>query len=154
MAQIKDQHVKDQVSDVVGSYHRELGQRASRAMAEKVAAGGWIGVAPTGYRNLRIGDETWIEIDPVMAPVVQEAFRLVAERGSSLQKATEVLVSRGLVSRTGRPVSTAALRKILTNPFYFGMIRYKGVLYSGKHEALVSRSLFDRVHRSLRLRCK
>ena len=57
-----------------------------------------------------------------------------------------------LVSRSGKLLGGSALAHIITNPFYVGMIRYKGHLYEGNHQALVSPSLFDRAGRSLRRR--
>jgi hypothetical protein len=141
-----------QYEDATALYHRQLGRRASAAMTAKAKAGEWVGCAPTGYRNVRTEKETHVEIDPVLGPLVHEAFRLVAHKRSSLQQVLTELTPRGLVSRSGKPLGVSALAHIMSNPFYVGMIRYKGQLYEGKHQALVSPSLFDRAGRSLRRR--
>jgi site-specific DNA recombinase len=138
--------------EMTAYYHRQLGKRASAAMTAKARTGGWIGCAPTGYRNVRAGQERLIEIDPVLGPLVHEAFRLVAHKRSSLQQVLTELTPRGLVSRSGKPLGASALAHIIANPFYVGMIRYQGHFYEGKHQALVTPSLFDRAGRSLRRR--
>jgi len=129
-------------------YHRELGRRVSLALDAKARRGEWIGQAPTGYRN--VGGR--VEIDPVTGPLVAEAFRLAARKRSSLRQILDELTPKGLRSRNGKPMGPSALAALLQNPFYVGMIRYKGKLYEGEHEALVSPSLFDRAGRSLRRR--
>ncbi len=133
-------------------YHSDLGQRASQAMDEKAALGGWVGQAPTGYVNVRKGRETQVEIDPAVGPLIAEAFQLAARKQSSLRQILAELTPRGLLSRNCTPMNAAALGGILSNPFYAGMVRYKGELYPGSHQALVSPSLFERAGRSLRRR--
>jgi hypothetical protein len=41
---------------------------------------------------------------------------------------------------------------VLRSPFYLEMVRFKGQLTEGKHEALVCLSVFQRVGRALRRR--
>jgi site-specific DNA recombinase len=131
-------------------YHRQLGRRASYALDEKARAGGCVGCAPTGYRNVKVGRESRVEVDPVLGPLVEEAFRLVARKRSSLQQVLDKLTPKGLVSRNGKPLGVSALGNIINNPFYLGLVRYKGRTYKGTHQALVSPNLFDRAGRSLR----
>jgi site-specific DNA recombinase len=133
-------------------YHGYLGQRASSALAAKARRGECPGYAPTGYRNVRTEHGTHVEIDPHLGPLIHEAFYLAGRRGSSLRKVLAELTPKGLVSRNGNPMNASALQNILTNPFYVGMLRYKGQLIRGKHEPLVTASCFDRVGRRLRHR--
>src|SRR4051812_3898794 len=140
------------VQDLVRTYHRYLGGLTKAGMDRKVQAGGYPGKAPTGYRNLRVGGEPRIKVDPVIGPLVAEAFHLAAQRRSSVRQVLAELTPKGLVSRNGEPLGPSALVGILRNPFYAGLVRYRGQLYRGVHEALVSRSLFERAGRSLRRR--
>jgi len=140
------------LAEIKRRYHGYLGRLTAAAMQEKVRNGEWSGYAPTGYRNVRDGKMSRVEIDPVLGPLVIEAFRLIAQKHSSLRQVLDVLTPRGLVSRTGKPLGVSALSHLIQNPFYVGMIRYQGALYEGKHQALVSPSLFDRAGRSLRRR--
>ncbi len=43
----------------------------------------------------------------------------------------------------GKEIALSNIQKILTNPFYCGLMRYRGELYEGRHEPLVLKKLFD-----------
>jgi hypothetical protein len=45
----------------------------------------------------------------------------------------------------GRPVAVSAVYKILTNPFYAGILLWAGKTYPGKHEHMVTIDEFDQV---------
>ena len=49
-----------------------------------------------------------------------------------------------------RLFTTASVRGILHNPFYTGKVSYKGKLFTGLHEPLVSQELFDAVQMTLK----
>jgi hypothetical protein len=132
-------------------YHRSLGDLSHRVVARKARGGECVGCAPTGYRNARVNGKATVEIDPVLGPLVAEAFRLAGRKRRSLRKILAELTPKGLASRNGKPMYPS-LRAILTNPFYVGMVRYEGQFFEGKHPPLVSPSRFDRVGRSLRKR--
>lgn len=44
-----------------------------------------------------------------------------------------------------KPVPFQSLQKILTNPYYKGVVRYKGVEYPGAHEPIVDTETWDKV---------
>jgi len=136
------------LAEIKRQYHAYLGHRASLALDAKARAGGCVGFATTGYTNI----DGAAEPDPKLGPLVEEAFRMIAQKRSSLTMVLAELTPRGLVSRSGKPLSPSALARMIQNPFYVGMIHYKGQIYEGTHKALVSPSLFDRAGRSLRRR--
>ena len=45
----------------------------------------------------------------------------------------------------GKPLSRSGIYKLLTNPFYAGMFSYKGHLYQGRHEPMITLEEYDRV---------
>jgi site-specific DNA recombinase len=54
----------------------------------------------------------------------------------------EELTDRGLTSvpgprRVEKPLELSHLHRLLRHPFYVGVVRYKGVLYPGRHEPVV-----------------
>ncbi len=51
-----------------------------------------------------------------------------------------------------QPLGRNTLYKLLINPYYAGVIRYKGALHPGAHEPLVSPELFDQVQSLLKAR--
>jgi hypothetical protein len=136
-------------------YHRVRSEIAKQAMTTRVEAGECPGRAPWGYLNVVVDGQRTVEVDPELAPLIVEAFRMAAQRKTSLRKIIAVLEPQGLLGRSGKPMGVSSLRVILTNPFYAGLIRHQGQLYRGRHQPLISKSLFDRVHQCLfRRRCR
>jgi len=126
-------------------YFLEIGDLTRKAKQEKAQRGELPGPAPLGYRNCRTGRiTTTVEVDPQIAPLIQEAFRLAAN-GRSLRPLLRDLTWKGLRSRNGKCLQVAGLWYVLSNPFYAGFVRYEEKLYPGTHEPLVDKTTFDLV---------
>jgi site-specific DNA recombinase len=74
-----------------------------------------------------------------------------------LERLQETMADRGLTSRPtrnspGGPVTLAKLQQMLRDPYYKGVIEYEGAEYPGRHPALISPELFDKVQEILDLR--
>jgi DNA invertase Pin-like site-specific DNA recombinase len=138
------------LASIAEFYSANLGQEIRKGMDQKAAQGGWPVRAPFGYRNVRRegrgrGGEAVIEPDP-QAPLVAWAFERYAGDGSvALASLTEQLVGKGLRNRLGNPPGISAVHRMLRNPVYAGVVRWKGVERDGIHTPLVSRQLFDKV---------
>jgi len=46
------------------------------------------------------------------------------------------------------------IRRSLSNPFYYGIFRYGGELYPGKHKPIISKKLFDKCQEVIRQKSK
>ena len=122
-------------------------------MAEKAKRGGTLGRAALGYMNVRERFEgrevRTVVVDPERAPFVQLAFELYATGRYSLERLADELTARGLRTRPGRypggPVSDSKLGVMLRDRYYLGVVAYKDDEYPGRHPALVTQELFDRV---------
>jgi hypothetical protein len=79
------------------------------------------------------------------APLVVWAFERYATRSLSLASLTEALAEKGLRKRLGNPPGISAIHRMLRNPIYAGVVRWKGVEREGTHPSLVSRELYDKV---------
>ena len=129
------------------------GADISYKMAAKARSGGTLGRAPLGYTNDRDLSEGRnigiVKFDPVRADLVRSAFELYASGDYSLDSLADELTRRGLRTRPGRfpaaPISTSKLCELLHDPYYIGCIKFKGEVFEGRHEHLVSDELFDRV---------
>ncbi|TLM98711.1 MAG: recombinase family protein, partial [Actinobacteria bacterium] len=128
---------------VAKHYLANLRQEVKKGMAEKVAQGGWPHRAPVGYINDKATRS--LVVDPISAPLVLHAFERYGSGLVSLSTLANELHAMGLRMRSGGKVYGSALDKVLKNPVYVGLIRWKGELYPGTHEPLVSRELFDTV---------
>ena len=62
--------------------------------------------------------------------------------------------SQNVRSRHGKLLSRGGVTKIISNPIYYGHFRYAGEIYEGKHEAIISKQLFDQVQAVLKRRYK
>ena len=127
-------------------------------MREKAKRGGTIGKAPIGYLNVihRIdGHEArTVEVDDERAPHVVWAFHEFSLGNISLTNLTEQLGERGLrtkqTTRNGaQPLSRTQVHRMLTNPYYTGVVTYEGVEYPGQHTPLVDPETFARIDQLL-----
>lgn len=74
------------------------------------------------------------------------AYNLYSEGDKSLEKVSEQLYREGFVYSPSKPkISRSQLEDILKNVFYTGVFMFKGRLYEGNHEPLISLELFDQV---------
>jgi site-specific DNA recombinase len=133
----------------------EISEEVKRGIKRKIEVGGTSGLAPIGYLNTREplpqgGEVRTIIIDPERGPIVVWAYETYATGLYSLSDITVLLEARGLHTRATRrrgpsPLSLSRVHKLLSNPYYAGYVTHQGHVYQGRHEALVSQELFDKV---------
>ena len=140
------QLLRDVQLSVAKFYLGNLREEVKKGLAEKAAQGGWNGRAPLGYLNDR--ESRTIVPDPLRAPLVRHAFERYASGLVSLKDLANELHAMGLSHvRSGNKVHASSLHGLLRNPVYAGFIRFKGTIYQGKHEPLVSLDLFNQTQR-------
>jgi site-specific DNA recombinase len=127
-------------------YSKNLSTEAKKGLEEKVRRGGTPGVAPIGYLNTsrRIDgiEVKSVVVDETRAPHIKWAFAQYATGEWSITALCDALEERGLTTREtlkyrGQPLSRAQVHRMLTQPYYKGQIRFKGMLFDGKHDPLV-----------------
>ena len=137
-------------------YIDNLSENVKRGNRQKLRRGDWPGCAPLGYLNDK--NTRSIVIDPVRAPLIEKLFKTCAIGTYPLTHLQEVAFEWGLVSRHKKnkngKIAYFWIQKILTNPFYYGLMRYNGECHQGRHEPLISKELFDRVQEVLKERGK
>ena len=135
-------------------YSRNLAAEVVKGATQKAKRGGTPGPAPLGYINIieRIDgrDIRTIALDEERAPLIRWAFETYATGHYSLADLVNLLEARGLRSRGSRrydprPLNHASIHRMLTNPYYAGIVTYRGKRYPGRHPRLVSQTLFDQV---------
>ena len=150
------------MSSIAEFYSRNLATEVAKGLTQKVAQGGTPMRAPIGYLNVRKTDENGrevrtVEVDPDRAPLIRFAFEHYATGETSVTGLLRDLTARGLLTvptpkRPSKPLGKNTLYKLLTNPYYAGVIRYKGALHPGAHEPLIDPALFDQVQSLLHAR--
>ncbi len=148
------------ITDIMNEVQiRQNGEDISNKMLHKAKNSGTTGRAKLGYLNVRKDFNgclvNTIDIDPARAPLIRWAFEQYATGEYSLTRLQQELAEQGLTTRrtakwSEKPVSRTQLGAILRDPYYLGMVTFKGQVYpGGRHEALVSAELYERVQRVL-----
>lgn len=94
----------------------------------------------------RLGSRAGLELHPVEAPLIAEAYRRVAD-GQSMRSVHRWLAAQGV------PVSRMeSLRGVLLNPRNAGLVTHKGVVVAeaADGQALIDQATYDRVSAILR----
>jgi len=124
-----------------------------RGLKARAEMGLWLSVAPTGYLNEKRTDRKGcVIIDPPRAPVIKKIFEKTAYEGYTGRKLYQWLKSINFKARTGKSLSLSNIYLILRNTFYYGVFEYprsSGNWYTGKHQSLISKELFDKVQEKL-----
>ncbi|HVI69455.1 MAG TPA: recombinase family protein [Magnetospirillaceae bacterium] len=139
----------------VAQYHSDnLAVEVLKGMVTKAKMGGTPYRAPLGYLNHQeIHDGIVVRsivLDPERAPLIRWAFEQYALGIWSLSRLVDALNSQGLTSRPtpkrpAKPISLNGIHFLMRNPYYIGVVPYRGVFHEGKHEPLVSVELWLRV---------
>lgn len=127
---------------MANQYSRDLSENVKRGNREKINNGGWPCFAPFGYLNNK-ADKT-LFIDPVDSVYLRMMFDLYSTGLYSLRSLSEKLYENGLRTKSGKKIYCGRIQRILRNPFYFGVIAYKGKHHLGNHQPLISKDLFDK----------
>ncbi len=133
-------------------YVDNLSENTKRGIREKLRLGEYPGFAPVGYLNDGKGK---ITVDEATAPLVRKLYALCAEGHHTLDELKKLATAFGLVSkRYKRPLAVSNVHRILSNAFYYGVFFYKGEIFQGAHQPIITKDLFDKAQEALKIRCK
>jgi site-specific DNA recombinase len=129
-------------------YSEQLSERIRLGLETKARKGEWPTHPPTGY--IRVPETGQMIPDPMTSSLVCRVFEEYVRQSISLLDLAKWARSSGLRSHGGGTLNKSAIHKLIQNPIYYGSLVWKGKLYEGVHEPIVSRQLFDRVQERLR----
>ena len=143
------------MSSIAEFYSRNLATETRKGMAQKVKNGGTPGMVPFGYLNVRTRTPEGYEIrtvtvDPDRADHVRWIFGAYASGDLTMTQIREELERRGVTSlprpkRPARPMATSHIENILSNRYYLGFVKFDGAWHAGRHEALITEELWEKV---------
>ena len=146
------------MSSIAEFYSRNLATEVIKGSVQKAKNGGTPGKAPVGYLNVRkivngLEGRT-VEVDPVRGPLVTWAFDAYATGDWTIRRLLTELNAKGLTTVAGpktpsQQLTISHLHRVLRHPYYIGVVRYRGVLYEGKHPCLVEPETWQRVQELL-----
>lgn len=134
-------------------YVDSLSENIRRGIRTKTENGWLSGLAPIGYLNDR-ATRTIIP-DPERFALVKNLWRLMLTGTYSPRQLMEIANHKwGLRTlkrkrRGGRPLSLSGVYRVLTNPFFAGVLERQGKTYLGKHPPMVTIDEFERVQEIL-----
>lgn len=137
------------------SYVRQHSDNIKRSIEQGWRNGEWFSMAPFGYKNQPLPDgKKTIVIDLDTSHLVIKMFQLYASGNHSLNTIVLEMNKLGLRTASGQHIVISKVERILKNPFYYGTMKVKGVLYPHKYNTLISEELFNLVQERLTRRKK
>jgi site-specific DNA recombinase len=142
----------DTILASVNQFQSDINSRKTRkALQEKFDQGWWPGWAPLGYLNVALdnGDSgrsrKIVRNDPEQWHLLREGFSLYLTGAYSADRLRDVLHEKGLRSKTCKKLPHSVMVSILKNPFYAGLMLWKGQRKMGRHEPMITVQEHERV---------
>jgi len=134
-------------------YVDNLSENVKRGNRTKIALGWRPNMAPLGYLNDK--ESKTIIPDPERFPLIRELFNLALTGNYSLVQLREQSIKWGLRTRQhkrigGGWITVAGIHRILTSPFYAGLLVWNGETFKGAHQPMISLDEFERIQKRLR----
>ena len=128
-----------------------------RGLRTRLEMGLWPGHAPTGYLNEKRSDrKCQVLVDPERAPVIKQIFEKFAYEGWSGMKVFHWLkFDLNFRTKNNHHLTLGNVYLMIQNQFYYGILDYpkgSGNLYTGKHEPLITREIFEKANAQLKRR--
>ncbi len=140
---------------MANQYIRDLSSNVKRGLAKKVRDGWYPSKAPVGYLNKTHDDGSRTIInDPERFELVRRVWDIALTGNFTVpqiwDKARNELALTTQVRRKsgGKLITRSAMYSVLTNPFYYGVMRYpekSGEIHPANHKAMITVQEFDRV---------
>jgi len=133
-------------------YSDHLSEMVIRGLASKVnERREWPGVAKPGYLNVSdpIMRTSGIAKDPIRFPMLQQIFDMIRTGAfTPLQALDHLNKEMGYKTRRSKhygdkPMSRPTFYRILSDPFYYGLIEHTQGTVMGTHEPMMSKIQFD-----------
>lgn len=130
------------------NYVDNLSEEVTKGQMKKAESGQYPSIPPIGYRWDR-QKRTLVQV-PEDAIHIQSVFERYATGLYSLEKVAEMGRNEGFKTRKGGPLSKHGVEGIVKNPIYYGDFYWRGRLYKGAFEGIISRELWEEANRQLR----
>ncbi len=131
------------------------GINVKRGLRTRVEMGLWPTTPPTGYLTQKnMEKKCQVIIDPERSPIVRKMFEKMAYEHWSGRKIHHWLKFELNFKTVGnKNLALSNIFRTLQNPFYYGVFEYpkaSGNWYTGKHEPLITKELFELVQTQLK----
>ena len=123
----------------------DLSENTKRGMRNKVSEGWYPHKPPLGYLNNKYNspDLPPIYKDTNSSALMKQLWDTLLKKKCSISTLYQKALDIGLVTDKNKPITRSKFYTLFQNPFYCGCFKWKGVLYSGNHEPMISKAEFD-----------
>jgi site-specific DNA recombinase len=127
---------------VAADFIRNLSQEAKKGMRGRYKQGLLPLPAPIGYLDQGSGQPK--SIDQAQGPIVRRMFELYVSGNYTIPELAAHMYELGLRTKKGQMATKSVVGRMLTNPYYYGIVRLKGTgeIFEGRHKPLISQTLF------------
>lgn len=129
------------------SYVDSLRDNVKRSIEQKLRLGEWVSLAPLGYMNVKKNarERGELIVDPERSHFIRRMFNEYATGTLTLGQLTKKTAEWGFRNKVASNtcLSVSQVHKIMQNPFYYGMMKVKGRLYTHRYPPLIDKILFD-----------
>ena len=130
------------------NYIDNLSEEVSKGLHEGLEQGFWPFSPPYGYKR---GEKKSLYIDSSKVLFVRKAFELFSTGQYSLRKLCEKLFEEGYYYQSQKPkITKTTLEAMLKNVIYTGQMCCNGIIYQGKHPAIISQELFEKTQHAFK----
>jgi site-specific DNA recombinase len=113
---------------------KRIGERCMSGKKATAKKGGWNGgKVPYGYQRIE-GSQFDFDLNPNESKIVEQIFKLYSQGIGYLK----------IKKLTGCPLSSQAIKNMISNPFYAGKVRFNGIVEQNNHLGIVSERLFNK----------
>ena len=135
-------------------YTNNLSEEVKKGQKAKIEAGWLPSGYKTGYKVVGEKGHKVYALDEKTAPYIKTAFELYNSGNYTLEILADVLYQEGLRSKTSKKILKSSIHRILSDSFYCGYIVWNGQEYEGKHEPIITETLFNEVQSRLKRQFK
>ena len=128
-------------------YVDNLSENVKRGNRQKLRRGEWPNKAPFGYLNDQIKKK--VVVDTKRAKYVLKAFQMYSTNKYTQVDIINFFTKNHIRNVSGHILHKDKIKRILTDPFYYGVMRFNKELHVGSHTPLISKKLFDKVQEML-----
>lgn len=132
-------------------YSDNLRQEVLKGIEERVRQGWTPGLAAFGYVNVPADRERPVQLHPENARAVRRIFELYATGTMTFEQIGDQMQREGFVFRPSQPrFHRTAISYILNNPYYIGLVQFRGEYFVGKHEPIINKETFEHCQKLLK----
>lgn len=125
----------------------DLSVNTKRGMRKKVDDGWFPHKPPIGYlsNKHKLPDLPPIFKDKDRFAIVKQLWETILAKRCTVKSIHALANDLGLKTHSGRRLTDGQCHLMFRNPFYYGSFNWKGNIYKGNHEPMVSKHQFDEV---------